>query len=42
MNEVKKCQRLRKTIFIEEALHRLVEINYHIGLEQEANSMLKY
>ena len=25
-----------KTIFIEEALHRLVEINYHIGLEQEA------
>ena len=25
-----------KTIFIEEALHRLVEIHYHIGLEQEA------
>ena len=25
-----------KTIFIEEALHRLVEINYHIGLEDEA------
>ena len=26
-----------KTIFIEEALHRLVEIHYHIGLEAEAN-----
>tara|TARA_B100001057_G_C22716205_1_gene897829 strand:+ start:83 stop:904 length:822 start_codon:yes stop_codon:yes gene_type:complete len=25
-----------ETIFIEEALHRLVEINYHIGLEEEA------
>lgn len=25
-----------KTVFIEEALHRLVEINYHIGLEDEA------
>ncbi len=25
-----------KTIFIEEALHRLVEIHYHIGLENEA------
>ena len=25
-----------KTIFIEEALHRLVEIHYHIGLEREA------
>ena len=24
------------TIFIEEALHRLVEIHYHIGLEEEA------
>ena len=26
-----------ETVFIEEALHRLVEINYHIGLENEAN-----
>ena len=26
-----------ETIFIEEALHRLVEINYHIGLKDEAN-----
>ena len=25
-----------KTVFIEEALHRLVEIHYHIGLEREA------
>ena len=25
-----------KTIFIEEALHRLVEINFHLGLEEEA------
>ncbi len=29
--------RYDETIFIEEALHRLVEINYHIGLENEAN-----
>ena len=25
-----------KTIFVEEALHRLVELHYHIGLEDEA------
>ena len=25
-----------KTIFVEEVLHRLVEIHYHIGLEEEA------
>ena len=25
-----------KTVFIEEALHRLVEINYYLGLEEEA------
>ena len=30
-----------KTIFIEEALHRLVEINYHIGLEEEAKKYAK-
>ena len=30
-----------KTIFVEEALHRLVEINYHIGLEQEAKKYAK-
>ena len=26
-----------KTIFVEEALHRLVELHYHIGMEDEAN-----
>ena len=26
------------TIFVEEALHRLVEIHYHLGLEEEAKS----
>ncbi len=25
-----------RTVFIEEALHRLIEINYHLGLENEA------
>ena len=30
-----------KTIFIEEALHRLVEIHYHIGLEDEAKKYAK-
>ena len=30
-----------KTIFIEEALHRLVEINYHLGLEEEAKNYAK-
>ena len=30
-----------KTVFIEEALHRLVEIHYHIGLEQEAKKYAK-
>ena len=29
-------EKYSKTIFIEEALHRLVEINYHLGLENEA------
>ena len=27
-----------RTIFIEEALHRLVEIHYHVGLEDEAKN----
>ena len=31
-----------KTIFIEEALHRLVEIHYHLGLEEEAKNMLAF
>ena len=30
-----------KTIFIEEALHRLVEIHYHLGLENEAKKYAK-
>ena len=30
-----------KTIFIEEALHRLVEIHYHVGLEDEAKKYAK-
>ena len=30
-----------KTIFVEEALHRLVEIHYHLGLEQEAKNYAK-
>ena len=30
-----------KTIFIEEALHRLVEISYHLGLEKEAENYAK-
>ena len=37
-NIVKKYE---KTIFIEEALHRLVEINYHLGLEDEAEEFAK-
>ena len=31
-----------KTIFIEEALHRLVEIHYHLGLENESKNTQKY
>ncbi len=30
-----------ETIFIEEAIHRLVEIHYHIGLEKEAEKYAK-
>ena len=30
-----------ETIFIEEALHRLVEVHYHLGLESEANNYAK-
>ena len=30
-----------ETIFIEEALHRLVEIHYHLGLKEEANNYVK-
>ena len=30
-----------ETIFIEEALHRLVEVHYHLGLENEAKNYAK-
>mgnify|MGYP003954231641 FL=1 len=30
-----------KTVFVEEALHRLVEINYYLGLESEAKKYAK-
>ena len=30
-----------KTIFVEEAIHRLVEINYKIGLEEESQKYAK-
>ena len=34
-------QKYSSTIFIEEALHRLVEINYHLGIEAEAKKYAK-
>ncbi len=30
-----------ETVFVEEALHRLVEIHYHLGLEEEAKNYVK-
>ena len=37
INRLKKIVKdYDQTIFVEEALHRLVEIHYHIGLENEA------
>ena len=30
-----------ETVFVEEALHRLVEIHYHLGLESEAKKYAK-
>ena len=37
INRLKKIiNNYDQTIFVEEALHRLVEIHYHIGLEEEA------
>ena len=42
INRLKKIiSDYEKTIFIEEALHRLVEIHYHIGLENEAKKYAK-
>ena len=31
-------ENFNKTVFIEEALHRLVEIHYHLGLKKEAEN----
>ena len=28
-----------QTIFVEEAIHRLVEINYKLGLDEESKNM---
>ena len=43
INRLKKIvKKYDKTIFIEEALHRLVEIHYHLGLEEEAKKYAKY
>ena len=42
INRLKKIiSDYEKTIFVEEALHRLVEIHYHIGLEDEAKRYAK-
>ena len=42
MNRLKKIvEEYEKTVFIEEALHRLVEINYYLGLENEAKKYAK-
>ena len=35
-------KKYEKTIFIEEALHRLVEIHYHIGLRMRQKNMPVY
>ena len=42
INRLKKIiEDYEKTVFIEEALHRLVEINYYLGLEKEAKKYAK-
>ena len=42
INRLKKIiEDYQKTVFIEEALHRLVEINYYLGLEKEAKKYAK-
>ena len=42
MNRLKKIVEMyEKTVFIEESLHRLVEINYYLGLEKEAKKYAK-
>ena len=42
INRLKKIiEDYEKTVFVEEALHRLVEINYYLGLEKEAKKYAK-
>ncbi len=42
INRLKKIiEDYERTIFVEEALHRLVEINYYLGLEKEAKKYAK-
>ena len=42
INRLRKIvEEYEKTVFIEEALHRLVEINYYLGLEKEAKKYAK-
>ena len=42
INRLRKIvEEYENTIFIEEALHRLVEINYYLGLEKEAKKYAK-
>ncbi len=42
INRLRKIiENYEKTIFVEEALHRLVEINYYLGLEEEAKKYAK-
>ena len=38
---IKIVEDYEKTVFVEEALHRLVEINYYLGLEKEAKRYAK-
>ncbi len=38
---IKIVDEYEKTVFVEEALHRLVEINYYLGLEKEAKKYAK-
>ena len=43
MNRLKEIlKEYDQTIFVEEALHRLVEIYYHLGLAEEARNMLQF
>ena len=42
INRLKKIiEDYEKTVFVEEALHRLVEINYYLGVESEAKKYAK-